>query len=34
MTVYDCSAKYAGYKDLNDYLCGKKQVREKQELKM
>jgi hypothetical protein len=31
MTVCDCSAKYSGYKDLNDYLCGKKQVREKQE---
>lgn len=24
----DMSVKYAGYKDLNDYLCGKKQVQE------
>ncbi|MDR0505706.1 MAG: toprim domain-containing protein [Dysgonamonadaceae bacterium] len=28
-TTYDCSVKYAGYKDLNDYLCNKKQVQEK-----
>ncbi|GHT05878.1 DNA primase [Bacteroidia bacterium] len=28
-TVYNRSTKYAEYKDLNDYLCGKKQVLEK-----
>jgi hypothetical protein len=25
-TVYNCSTQFAGYKDLNDYLTGKKQV--------
>jgi DNA primase len=28
-TVYNRSTKYAEYKDLNDYLCGKKQIQEK-----
>jgi hypothetical protein len=28
LSVDDMSVKYAGYKDLNDYLCGKKQVQE------
>ncbi|MDR2622639.1 MAG: toprim domain-containing protein [Dysgonamonadaceae bacterium] len=28
-TVYNCSTRYIGYKDLNDYLCDKKQVQEK-----
>ncbi len=27
-SVDDMSIRYAGYKDLNDYLCGKKQVQE------
>jgi hypothetical protein len=27
-SVKDCSSKFAGHKDLNDYLCGKKQVQE------
>jgi hypothetical protein len=30
-TVSDYSARYAGYKDLNDYLCDKKQVQEKKQ---
>jgi DNA primase len=29
VSVNDLSGRYAGYKDLNDYLCGKKQVQEK-----
>ncbi|MDR2918204.1 MAG: toprim domain-containing protein [Tannerella sp.] len=29
-TVSDQSQTYSGYKDLNDYLCGKKQVQQKQ----
>ncbi|KAA6335101.1 DNA primase [termite gut metagenome] len=30
-SINDRSAQYAGYKDLNDYLCGKKQVQEKRQ---
>ncbi|KAA6339448.1 DNA primase [termite gut metagenome] len=29
-SINDRSVQYAGYKDLNDYLCGKKQIQEKQ----
>ena len=32
-TVYNRSTKYAEYKDLNDYLCGKKQIQEKKKSK-
>jgi hypothetical protein len=30
-SINDRSAQYAGYKDLNDYLCGKRQVQEKRQ---
>jgi DNA primase len=31
--MYNCSKQYTGYKDLNDYLCGKKQIQEKKKSK-
>ena len=34
IAINDQSEVYKGYKDLNDYLCGKKQVQKKPGLKL